>query len=187
MGKLVPGYFALIFVWSATGLWHGANWTYLVWGYLNLFVIMLSMQLSEVYETVKAKLHIKSESWWWQLFGIVRTFCLMCFFRFFSAAPDLRTSLSMIKQCVFNLKLEVLKEPKLLFVGMTEMEICVVVVGLIFILIVDILLENEKWEHVKEKCPMLVRNIVYVTLIFAIMLIAGGDNDLVGGFMYANF
>lgn len=187
MGKLVPGYFALIFVWSATGLWHGANWTYLVWGYLNLFVIMVSMQLSEVYEKVKEKLHIKSESRWWQVVGIVRTFCLVCFFRFFSTAPDLRTALSMIKQCLFHAKWEVLKIPKRLFVGMEDAEVYVVVAGLIFMLVVDIFREMGKWERIKERCPMLVKNVVYTVLIFAIMLIAGGDNDLTGGFMYANF
>ena len=84
MGKLVPGYFALIFVWTATGLWHGASWNYLIWGYLNLLVILSTMQLSEFYDRLKQKLHINSESAAWKLFCIVRTFILVCFFRFFS-------------------------------------------------------------------------------------------------------
>ena len=41
MGKLVPGYFALIFVWTATGLWHGANWTFIAWGMMYFVLLVL--------------------------------------------------------------------------------------------------------------------------------------------------
>ena len=187
MGKLVPGYFALIFVWTATGLWHGANWTYLVWGYLNLAVIISSMQLADTYEKIKSKLHIKAESWYWQLFCIIRTFALVCLFRFFSAAADMKTALSMLKHTLLELHPGVIKDPLNLFVDMTKLEIGVVIVGMVLMIIVDILNENEKWEIAKNKCPMLVRNLIYTIFVFVIMLVAGGDNDLVGGFMYANF
>jgi len=55
MGKLVPGYYALIFVWTATGLWHGASWTFLIWGWLNMLVIMSTMQLDDWYTKIKTK------------------------------------------------------------------------------------------------------------------------------------
>lgn len=187
MGKLVPGYFALIFVWTATGLWHGASWTYLVWGYLNLLVIMSTMQLADFYDSVKTKIHIESESWLWQLFCIVRTFILVCFFRFFSVASSLNIALSMLKHMFQNLHLQILKTPVVLFVNMNHIEICAVLFGVCLILIVDILNETGKWDKIKVKCPLIMRNLIFTFLIFAIMLIAGGDNDLARGFMYANF
>ena len=31
----------IFIVWLCTGIWHGANWTYLTWGLLNFFMLML--------------------------------------------------------------------------------------------------------------------------------------------------
>ena len=170
-----------------TGLWHGANWTYLVWGYLNLFVIMSAMQLSDTYEKIKQNLHINSDGLFWSLFCILRTFCLVCFFRFFSVADSLHTSLSMLKHTALELHPDILKTPLRLFVGMERMEVAVVAVGVLCMLLIDILKEAGKWERIKERTPMPGRNLVYAFLLVALVLFAGGNNDLVGGFMYANF
>lgn len=187
MGKLLPGYFALIFVWSATGLWHGANWTYLVWGYLNLIIIMFSMQMGDTYEKAKTKLHINSQSWWWQGFGIVRTFLIVCFLRFFSIADSVPAAISTLQHAFSSMQLGVLANPRALFVGMTSRDIFVGVLGCTMMFVVDVLNEKNRWEDVKARTPMVVRNIVYAVLIFAIILFAGGNNDLVGGFLYAEF
>ena len=32
LARMIPSYIALFFVWTATGLWHGAAWYYLIWG-----------------------------------------------------------------------------------------------------------------------------------------------------------
>ncbi|MBQ7360446.1 MAG: MBOAT family protein [Lachnospiraceae bacterium] len=187
MGKLLPGYFALIFVWTATGLWHGANWTYLIWGYLNLFVIVLSMQLTDFYDKVKEKLHINSEQLWWKIVAIVRTFILVCFFRFFSAAPDIQTAMSMLTNTFGDMHFEVLKNPMYLFVGVEYVDIYFSLIGTIFIFAVDLFEEAGVWNKVKEKCPVLIKNVCYVTLIMFIMMCAGSVSELMGGFMYASF
>ena len=82
-GKLIAGHLALFFVWTATGLWHGANWTFLVWGYLNFIVILSTTQLEETYKGIKTKLHINSDSFIWKAFCVARTFVLISIFRFF--------------------------------------------------------------------------------------------------------
>ncbi len=187
MGKQVPGYFALIFVWTATGLWHGASWTFLFWGYLNLIVIVCSMQLTDAYSRIKARLHIRSDGWLWTGFSILRTFFLVCIFRFFSTAPDVGTAFSMLGGMISGFRLHALARPLAFFINMTPIEIGFALAGIAGMLIVDILTECGRWEGVKARCPMLVRNLVYTVLILSIILVAGGSNDLVGGFMYANF
>ena len=57
MGKLVPSYLALIFVWSITGIWHGAAWKYVIWGLANLFIIVFSMQMETVYKKCRKACH----------------------------------------------------------------------------------------------------------------------------------
>ena len=187
MGKLVPGYFALIFVWTATGLWHGANWTFLIWGYLNLFVIILSMQLGTFYEKAKAKCHIHDSGWAWQLFSIVRTFMLVCFFRFFSSQPSVAAAISTLRHTFTHLDFQGMDSFGKLFAGMTPMEIMIVAAGILVLLIVSILHEKGVWDTIRRKCPMIIRNAIYAMMIILLILLVGGSTDLTGGFMYASF
>ena len=62
IGKLIPGYLALIGVWTLTGLWHGANWGYLIWGYLNMIAILFSMQFSGYSRRIQQKMHLNARS-----------------------------------------------------------------------------------------------------------------------------
>ncbi len=187
MGKLLPGYFALIFVWTATGLWHGANWTYLVWGYLNLFVIVMTMQLSDFYEKLKSKLHINSDSLYWKIWCIVRTFILVCFFRFFSAAPDIGTAFQMLLNTFRGLNLDVLRNPTNLFVGVEYIDIYFSIIGTCAIFIVDLFEETGIWNKCREKCPILIRNVCFVAMLMLIMMSVGSTSELMRGFMYASF
>ena len=187
VGKLIPSYFALIFVWTSTGLWHGANWTYLIWGFLNLFVIILSMQLEPVYSKVKVKLHIAENSRGWNVVMIARTFVLVCLFRFFSRASSVDEAVYMYKNMLAENNLFLLFNPTSLFPGMVWKDIIIFLMGTVCIFVVDVLNEMGKWDKIKQEAPILIRNVGYVAIIFAIILFAGGSSDLVGGFLYAQF
>ncbi len=187
MGKLVPGYFALIFVWTATGLWHGANWTYLVWGYLNLLVIMSTMQLTDFYEKLKAKCRINSDSLPWKAFCVLRTFVLVSFFRFFSTQPTLEIAFSTLRHAFFELHPGSFMYPAAFFVGMTSADRYAAVLGIAIMFAVDLLCECGKWNTVKEKCPVILKNVCYASMVILMLLLASGKADISGGFIYANF
>ncbi len=186
MGKLIPGYYALIFVWTATGLWHGARWTYLIWGWMNLLVIISTMQLDDWYTEIKAKFHVNDRGKPWTVFCVLRTFFLICFFRFFSTSPSMDKLFAMFKHAVSHMNLKVLFSPRL-FVGIKRESIIAVLIGILLIFIVDLLKENECWESFKTKCPVIVRNITYTLLIIMTILFMTGGNELTKGFMYARF
>lgn len=186
MGKLVPGYYALIFVWTATGLWHGARWTYIIWGWLNLFVIISTMQLDDWYTEIKAKLHINDEGKPWILFCVLRTFLLICFFRFFSTLQSMDKLFAMLKHAIHHMNISMLFSSKL-FACMKRESIIAVLIGILLIFIVDVLKENDCWENFKAKCPMLVRNFTYTFLIIMTILFMAGGSELTKGFMYADF
>lgn len=186
MGKLVPGYYALIFVWTATGLWHGASWTFLIWGWLNMIVIMSTMQLDDWYTKIKAKLHINDQGKPWIAFCVLRTFLLVCVFRFFSTADSVSQMIAMLQYGISNLNMKILVSSKL-FPGLKRENIIAVLVGIVLLFVVDLLKENGYWEEFKARSPMLVRNFTYTFLIIATILFLAGGNELTKGFMYANF
>lgn len=54
----------IVAVWVLTGIWHGANWTYIGWGILNLF-IMLFEKFTGIF---------KKKHWWGHIYAL---FCFM--------------------------------------------------------------------------------------------------------------
>lgn len=186
MGKLVPGYFALFFVWTATGLWHGANWTYLAWGYLNMLAIMSTMQLTDFYGKLKVKCRINSDYPAWKVFCVLRTFVLASLFRFFSTQPTLEIALSTLRHALFELHPGSFLYPSAFFLGISTADRHAAVSGTLIMLTVDMLCECGKWNAVKENCPVILKNVCYAAMIIR-MLLVSGKADIVGGFMYANF
>lgn len=186
-GKLIPSYFALIFVWTATGLWHGANWTFLVWGLLNLFIIMFSMQMESTYKAVKDKLHISESNKVFNCFRIVRTFILVCFLRFLSRADSMSAAVSMYKSMFRKWKFSIFSDCELVFPGLSRYNIYAMLLGIILMVAVDFAAEKGCNRYTLDKWPCPVRYVSYSCLIFMIMLFAGLGSDMVGGFIYAKF
>lgn len=188
-GRLLPAYFALIFVWTCTGLWHGANWTYLIWGYLNFIVIMCSMHWAEYYRKAKDVLHIKDGNPVWEGFRILRTFTLVAFFRFFAVADSVGIAVGMIKRIFTNPNAaKVLANPSNIFPGLELIQIIIVCASALVLLVVDILVETGKWETVKKKAPVPVRALAYSLMLLLIFLLVPIFADVqTGDFMYAGF
>lgn len=188
-GRLLPSYFALIFVWTCTGLWHGANWTYLIWGYLNFIVITCGMHWADYYRKAREICHIKEGNILWEGFRILRTFALVSFFRFFAVSDTVGIAFGMLKRIFTDFNcMKVLANPTNIFPGLNKIEIIVLGIGAIILIVVDVLRELDKWETVKQKTPLVCRCLAYAFLILMIYLIVPSLGGLeTGAFMYANF
>ncbi|MBQ6509736.1 MAG: MBOAT family protein [Flexilinea sp.] len=185
--KLAVSYISMFPVWSVTGLWHGANLTFLVWGWLNMLVMMVSQALDPVYEKMRAVCHISLQNKFWHAFRVLRTFCLICFLRFFSRADSLQTALQMLRRISAGINRKLLLHPLQLFPQMRSQDIYIMLIGTAMMFLVDILCENGKWEKAKEKTPFVIRSLIYVIMIYIIILFAGTGKDIAKGFIYANF
>lgn len=186
-GKLAISYWAMFWVWSATGLWHGAAWTYLVWGWLNMIVMMSEQALEPLYEQLRNFFHISLKNRGWNLFRICRTFLVICFFRFFSRADSVGSALRMLRHIFTGFNRKLLLHPLQLFPQMRPQDIYIALAGTLMMILVDVLCENGKWETVKAKTPFPVRDLIYVLMIFALILFAGTGEDIAKNFIYANF
>ncbi len=77
LGKRIPVYLATIVTWFLTGLWHGASWNFIVWGLLNCLVILISQELTPLYNKFNKACPKLVSSKFWDLFSKSRTFLLM--------------------------------------------------------------------------------------------------------------
>lgn len=186
--RLIPSYIALFFVWSATGLWHGADWTYLVWGWMNLVIIMLSMQMDGVYQKIRERLHIRPQTKWFMIFRMVRTWMLFSFMELFSEAPSIGAACSMCRSMLTFEHWTYVKEPLSLLPMMQWEDVLIVGAGLVMMLAVDVMKERTKGVFaVLSGLPCGIRYIGYGLIFYGIIIAGVIGGEMSGGFMYAQF
>ncbi len=77
----LPLYTATLITWLATGVWHGSDWNYALWGLTNGVVIIISLTLKPLYERFLSRFPRLKATKGYGAFEIVRTFLLMCLIR----------------------------------------------------------------------------------------------------------
>ncbi len=69
----------LLIVFLVSGLWHGANWTYVVWGGINGLYQIIGNLTKGIRDAVRRVLHIREEFFLHRLFQILLTFVMTDF------------------------------------------------------------------------------------------------------------
>ena len=78
-GRLAPTVVALSVVWLSTGVWHGANWTYILWGVYYGILLISALIFQTTSKKWVQKLKINTNSAWFAGFQILRTmFLVLC-------------------------------------------------------------------------------------------------------------
>lgn len=169
-------YFNLLLVFIISGLWHGANWTYIIWGALNGFYLVFAIITYDFRKKVTAFLRIDRLPKLNQLLQIIATFILVCFAWIFFRANSVTDAFSVIK------KIAIFKGP----VFIEDPSMIIYPVSAIFLLLFVELkqeyykgdfsfLRNENW---------VLRNLSYTALIIIILLFGVFDG---GQFIYFQF
>lgn len=93
-------YINIIITFGISGLWHGANWTYVVWGVLNGVYQIIGDWLSPFKQRLAALLEIKTDSLSHKWIKVVSTFILIDFTWIFFRASTIREALRIIKRMI---------------------------------------------------------------------------------------
>ncbi len=187
VGKVIVSFIAMFWVWSSSGLWHGANWTFLIWGWLNMAVMLFSQIADPWYEKVRNFFRISLKSKVWNFFRSVRTFLLVCFLFFITRSDSLTSAGQMLKHIFSGFNRKLIFKPLELLPKLRTQDAFIILAGVVMLTVVDVLCDQGKWESVKEKTPFPIRDLIYTLMIFMIILFAGSGENIAANFIYANF
>jgi len=188
LAKLLPSYIALVFVWSLTGIWHGTDWKYMVWGAGNCVFIIINMQFEPLFGKIKEKLKIKDSNFVWRCFQIARTFVTVSLLRVCSRA-DTFADTGLFYKKIFILSGVKSIGFRTLFPAIDLYSLAVVLLGCVVFYIISLL--QFKYPEVRKqlfKKNYFVQSAVLMILIFSIIIFGTyGSGVDVSGFIYAQF
>lgn len=98
VGKKIPVYIAMLFVWTAMGIWHGNSIKYVIGeGLWFWFIIVIGNIFEPVFKKVLEKLHIGKDNSLMNLFRITRTFVLVSIGNVFFRAESFMKGVEILK------------------------------------------------------------------------------------------
>lgn len=183
IGKNLPASIALVAVWLTTGLWHGANWGYIVWGGVNGLFIIFSMWMEPVYDFIKLKLKIKGSIW--KLVQVIRTFILVTFIKVLPEVGSLSSGLGLWKRVFTEHTVPRTLKALLPFAG--KIPLIIITSGTILMLIVGLIQRKKSIRDILNKIPTVPRIFILALLISILIFAAFCTNSVGGGFMYEQF
>ena len=187
----VPTFIAMAIVWFLTGLWHGACWTEITWGFANGLIMIFSLQFEKTYAAVNKKLHIKTESTGWRIFQIIRTYLLVTLLNFICTFATLTDSVKSFSIMIKNL-LPTSFSLSYIFPKLIDNGVIPVIITLfacLVLFLVSLYQEKKGTSLTQLICSKnwVVQSLVLLVMLFSVLLFSGTTGDLTGGFMYAQF
>ena len=182
--------FNQLIVFFLSGFWHGANWTFVIWGILHSIYIILSKLTKNFRNKFSEKIGLSKCPKLQHIISIVITFILVDFAWIFFRANSLSDALYISTNLFFNIgsgsgftslwKL-------LSTLQFKEFDFVIGIISIIFLQLMETLKgENSIAKIINEK-PIWVRWSFYYLILFAIILLGGYGYEEHTQFIYFQF
>jgi alginate O-acetyltransferase complex protein AlgI len=153
----------ILIVFILSGLWHGANWTFILWGLAHGLLYLVESFIQRIFKPKETSSKILSKIT--VLFNVLKTFVAVCFIWILFRATSIENVKQVIKSIFLNLKVndKFSVDPKVwIFLGL-------------FVLM-DIILFNSRFDYWCKKQKMLFRWSMYSVMIFMIIVYSSVEN-----------
>lgn len=164
--------FNIVTVFAISGLWHGANWTFVVWGALHGVYYLLERFASKSAAAMAESLRIPNSVR--AFFQVVITFHLVLLAWVFFRANSLTDAFTIISRIVTDIS-----GP--LYLGRSALATVVGIWFVFSLLVVQVLQNYKKLPHYPNHAsvPMHLKWIGYILLMFGIAMFGVSGNDFI--------
>jgi D-alanyl-lipoteichoic acid acyltransferase DltB (MBOAT superfamily) len=185
-GNKVPKWrwqFNLLITFLISGLWHGANWTYVIWGGLNGFYLVFAILTEDTREKIAKIIGLSKYPKIRKYWQILATFSLICFAWIFFRAKNLSDAWYIVTHLftgiehIFSVKY--LKET-VGGLGFSKSEFLIAILSIIFMEFVHLVQRHYKIRHMLSEKPAWFRWSMYYAIILGIIFWGVfGKNDFI--------
>jgi len=169
-------YLNLFLVFLVSGLWHGANWTFVIWGALHGFYLVYALATKNIRDSFNKRFHFDKMPF----ISVITTFALVSFAWIFFRAHDVDTALYIVKRIftgIPGLLLNIIKNQSVFeYLGMSYINLFISFV-LIFILeLIHYVQTKHTISILLGKLPIYIRWSIYYFFILSIMILGVFEN-----------
>ena len=169
-GKRLPVYVSTIILWFITGLWHGAAWNFIVWGFGNGVIIILSQELSPLYEKFHSRFPGLKQKWGYRLFEIARTVFILSALRMLDCYRNVATTLRQFFSIFTAGNYGTLSGEALLGLGLSAADYILLAVGVVLLTLYSLLGRKGCVREMLYEKPLALRYAVTGVVLMAILL-----------------
>ena len=165
-------YFNLFIVFLLSGFWHGANWTFLVWGALHGFYLIFALVTQKPREKFNQLIGLSRFKTLDNIFRKLTTFVLVAFAWIFFRATSFANATDIIKQlpkAFIDVKNIIIRHGALPFTPDMKVKIGYAIFFIAFLELVHYLERNNNILSLVNNKPRLVRWSIYYTILLLII------------------
>ena len=180
--------YATLITFLISGIWHGANWTFIVWGLLHGTYLVIGKLTHKIRKKMSYSFFKGNFLTLRKSFNVIFTFILVCFAWIFFRANNISDSLLIIHRiisgftAVFDMML--LKQ-SIETLGLEKYELTIGIFSIVLLELFHILQKHGSIRHLLRSKPLLVRWALYFSLILLILLL--GYSSEQAEFIYFQF
>ncbi len=174
-------YYNLWLTFLVSGLWHGANWTFVLWGALHGFYLVFAIVIEPYKKQLSHQIPIHFNKRIINGYNIVITFILVCFAWIFFRANNIYDAGVLISN---SLQLDINQLSLNMFAKNSEAELIFAILFIGFMEMIHLLVKGQKVEVFLAQKPTIVRWGIYV--LFVNLIIYFGIFQQ-GAFIYFQF
>ena len=172
VAKVLPTSFASLIVFLLVGIWHGASWKYVAFGLWNGGVIMLSTLLEPAFLSVNKSLKIRTESFFFRLFQMGRTFVIVLIGYVFDIAPSFRAAMEMFAATITRQNIRGAMADISVF-DLTKKDYLVLILGVIVMFFVSLIQEKNPdttLRQLLDRKPFILRYLLILAAILVLLV-----------------
>lgn len=183
-------YFNVMTTFLVSGLWHGASWSFIVWGGLHGFYQIVGDILKPWKEKITNRFQVKTKSFSYKIGKILITFILVDFTWIFFRMNSLRHSLKFIFRIFSQWDPWVLFDQSLYNLGLDQSEIHILFIAFMTLFLVDLIRYKKNITldaFLDEQCLWFRWTTIFFVLFFIIIYGVYGPNFDAKQFIYFQF
>ncbi|MBR7179512.1 MAG: MBOAT family protein [Oscillospiraceae bacterium] len=188
-GKRLPVYVASVATWFVTGIWHGLNLNFVVWGMLNCFFVVLSEECVPLYEKFHSRFPGLKETKGYGVFEMLRMFWLMNIIRACDLFPDVGEYFRRVGSIFTTFNWNILWDGTMMRLGLTGLDYAVLGVGIVILFAVSVFQEKHGSFRtaLAEKPAALRYSLIFAMFVAVILMGSYGIGYDASNFIYNQF
>ncbi|MBT4723272.1 MBOAT family protein [Candidatus Falkowbacteria bacterium] len=184
--KLYRWYLNLFIVFLVSGLWHGANWTFVFWGSLHGLYLIIGIITFKYRQKIVTKIRLNLYPTLHKVIQIFITFGLVCLSWLFFRSDSIGDAFLLIKNIFKGWSdLFILENVnQLIFLGQGFRRFVIAIALILFLELVHFIQRQGSMRQMLVEKPVYVRLIIYSILILSIVVLGQFQNT---EFIYFQF